>query len=78
MSEHRAISGAAKMLIPTVGIVDTNCDPNLVTFPVPGNDDSLSSIGLFCKVFKEAILRGKAKRKTDNLPSGIDNTDKKS
>ncbi|KAK8743909.1 hypothetical protein OTU49_000907 [Cherax quadricarinatus] len=61
--EHTAIRDAAKMLIPTVGIVDTNCNPNLITYPVPGNDDSAASISLFCNLFKAAILRGKEKRK---------------
>jgi len=63
MTQHRAVVDAAKMLIPTVGIVDTNCDPNLITYPIPGNDDSLSSVKLFCSLFKEAILRGKNKRR---------------
>lgn len=61
--EHTAIKGAAKMNIPTIGIVDTNSFPNLITWPVPGNDDSPSSIALYCKLFKGAVLAGKAKRK---------------
>lgn len=63
LDQHRIVVEAAKMAIPTVGIVDTNCNPNLITYPVPGNDDSPSAISLYCKVFKEAILRGKAERK---------------
>lgn len=63
MTQHIAIRDAAKMNIPTVGIVDSNCDPNLITYPVPGNDDSPAAIELYCKLFKEAILRGKSKRK---------------
>lgn len=61
--QHTAIREAAKMLIPTVGIVDTNCNPNLITYPIPGNDDTSASINLFCNLFKSAILRGKEKRK---------------
>ncbi|CAL7941662.1 unnamed protein product [Xylocopa violacea] len=57
--QHIAVQHAAKMLIPTIGIVDTNCDPKLITYPVPGNDDTPSSITLYCKLFKEAIMRGK-------------------
>lgn len=60
---HVGIRDAAKMLIPSVGIVDTNCNPNLITYPVPGNDDTPSSIEMYCKLFKEAVLRGKCKRK---------------
>ncbi|XP_057660775.1 28S ribosomal protein S2, mitochondrial [Diorhabda carinulata] len=61
--QHTAIRDSAKMLIATIGIVDSNCNPNLVTYPVPGNDDSTASIELYCKLFKNAILRGKQKRK---------------
>lgn len=66
LSQHGAVRHSAKMMIPSVGIVDTNCDPRLITHPVPGNDDSLCSIELYCKLFKEAILRGKAARKLVN------------
>lgn len=51
------------MNIPTIGIVDSNCSPELVTYVVPGNDDSPSAIDLYCKLFKEAVLRGKQKRR---------------
>ena len=61
--EHQAVVEAAKMNIPTVGIVDSSCDPRLVTYPIPGNDDSPSSIELYCKLFKQAIMAGKNKRK---------------
>lgn len=63
MATHRAVFDANKMLIPTVGIVDSNCDPNIITYPVPGNDDTVSSVQFYCKVFKEAIMRGKQKRR---------------
>lgn len=62
MTQHTAIRDSAKMSIPTIGIVDSNCSPDLVTYVVPGNDDSPASIDLYCKLFKEAILRGKQKR----------------
>lgn len=60
---HNAVIESNKLLIPSVGIVDTNCFPNYITYPIPGNDDSPEAIALYCKLFKEAILRGKAKRK---------------
>ncbi|XP_050301104.1 28S ribosomal protein S2, mitochondrial [Anthonomus grandis grandis] len=63
LAQHTAIRDSAKMGIATIGIVDSNCDPNIITYPVPGNDDSPSSIELYCKLFKEAIWRGKEKRK---------------
>lgn len=59
---HTAVTVSAKMLIPTVGICDTNSNPSLITYPVPGNDDSPASIELYCQLFKEAVLKGKAKR----------------
>ncbi|XP_034943591.1 28S ribosomal protein S2, mitochondrial isoform X2 [Chelonus insularis] len=62
LTQQHGITECAKMLIPSVAIVDTNCNPNLVTYPVPGNDDSLASIELYCSLFKEAILRGKKAR----------------
>jgi len=66
LSTHGAVKDAAKMLIPTVGIVDSNCRPNLISYPIPGNDDSLPAVQLYCKLFKEAILRGKSKRKLED------------
>lgn len=60
---HVAVRDAAKMSIPTVGIVDTNCNPCLITYPVPGNDDSPPSVQLFCELFRKAIVRAKEKRK---------------
>lgn len=63
--EHLAVKECNKMLIPTVAIVDTNCDPRLVTYPIPGNDDTPSAIQLYCRLFREAILRGKERRKRD-------------
>nr|XP_027235692.1 28S ribosomal protein S2, mitochondrial-like isoform X3 [Penaeus vannamei] len=65
LTQHTAVRDAAKMLIPTVGIVDTNCNPNLITYPVPGNDDTPSAVKLYCDLFKNAILRGKEKRKEE-------------
>ncbi|XP_043285655.1 28S ribosomal protein S2, mitochondrial [Venturia canescens] len=62
LEPHNAIRDAAKMCIPTIGVVDTNCDPCLITYPVPGNDDTPSAIELYCKLFKTAIQRGKAAR----------------
>ena len=62
LEPHGAVQHAAKMLIPTVGVVDSNCDPRLVTYPVPGNDDSASAVQLYCRLFSEAVRRGKAAR----------------
>lgn len=63
LTTHTAVRDSAKMSICTIGIVDSNCNPNLITYPVPGNDDSPVAIELYCKLFTKAILRGKEKRK---------------
>ncbi|XP_007431966.2 28S ribosomal protein S2, mitochondrial [Python bivittatus] len=60
---HLAIRDAAKMNIPTVAVVDTNCNPSLITYPIPGNDDSPSAINFYLWLFKTTILRAKEKRK---------------
>ncbi|XP_044762566.1 28S ribosomal protein S2, mitochondrial [Coccinella septempunctata] len=61
--QHTAVRDSAKMGIATIGIVDSNCNPNLITYPVPGNDDTPTAIQLYCDLFKKAIQRGKEKRK---------------
>jgi small subunit ribosomal protein S2 len=66
LAQHKIVSDAAKMLIPTIGIVDSNCEPNQITYPVPGNDDTPCAVEFYCKVFKEAILRGKNRRKLND------------
>lgn len=59
---HTGVTMCAKMLIPTVAICDTNSDPSIITYPIPGNDDSPQSIEFYCQLFKAAILKGKAKK----------------
>ncbi|KAM9793749.1 small ribosomal subunit protein uS2m [Syngnathus typhle] len=68
---HVGLRDAAKMNIPTVGVVDSNCNPCLVTYPVPGNDDTPVSVELYCRLFKMAIRRGKDKRKQMELLHGL-------
>lgn len=60
---HAGINEASRMLIPTVGFCDSDTDPSLITYPVPGNDDSIVSIQLYASLVKQAILKGKNKRK---------------
>ena len=56
--EHIAIAEAKKLGIPTFAIVDTNSDPNLVDFCIPGNDDAIRSSELMCRVICEAVEEG--------------------
>ena len=56
--EHLAIKEAVKLNIPIVAVVDSNSDPDNIDFPIPGNDDAIRSIRLYCSLFAEAALAG--------------------
>jgi len=58
--EKNAIREARKMGISTVALIDTDCDPDLVDLPIPGNDDSIRSIELVVRLLADAVLAGKA------------------
>lgn len=58
--EEIAVLEARKLGIPIVAIVDTNCDPDLVDFVIPGNDDAIRAIKLFLSKVADAIIEGKA------------------
>lgn len=65
--EEIAVYEAKKLGIPIVAIVDTNADPEGITYPVPGNDDAIRSIKLFTTKFGEAVKAGMEKRLSDSL-----------
>ena len=54
-----AVGEANKLGLPIVAPVDTNCDPDLIDVPIPGNDDAIRSVNLFCKTIADAIIEGK-------------------
>jgi small subunit ribosomal protein S2 len=56
--EHIAVGEARKLNIPVVAVLDTNCDPDEVDYPVPGNDDAIRSAALLTKVIAEAVAAG--------------------
>jgi small subunit ribosomal protein S2 len=58
--EEIAVKEAKKIGIPIFAIVDTNCDPDLIDYPIPGNDDSAKSIGLIAKIMADAVAESKA------------------
>ncbi len=58
MKEHIAVAEAKRLKIPVVGIADTNSDPEIIDFPIPGNDDAIRSIKLFTNLIAEAYLEG--------------------
>ena len=57
--EDIAVCEARKLGIPVVGVVDTNCDPDMVDYVIPGNDDALRAIRLFCSRIADAVLEGR-------------------
>jgi small subunit ribosomal protein S2 len=56
--EHLAVEEARKLHIPIIGILDSNCDPDLVDFPIPGNDDAIRAVGLLTRVIADAVAEG--------------------
>jgi small subunit ribosomal protein S2 len=76
--ESIAVAEARKLQIPVVGIVDTNCDPDEVSYVIPGNDDALRAIRLFASRIADAVIEGRGLREAraaeasaaDKGPSG--------
>ena len=57
--EHLAVAEANKLGIPVVAVVDTNCDPDLVQYVIPGNDDAIRASHLMCRVIADAVIEGR-------------------
>jgi small subunit ribosomal protein S2 len=72
--EHIAVNEARKLGIPVVAILDTNCDPDEVNYPIPGNDDAIRSVALLTRVVADAVAEGLMARAgasgTDEKPDG--------
>ncbi len=56
--EHIAVGEARKLGIPVIAVLDTNCDPDEVDFPIPGNDDAIRSVALLTRVIADAVAEG--------------------
>jgi len=69
--EHIAVNEARKLGIPVVAILDTNCDPDEVNYPIPGNDDAIRSVSLLTRVVADAVADGLMSR------AGAADTDQK-
>jgi small subunit ribosomal protein S2 len=71
--EHIAVSEARKLGIPVIAILDTNCDPDEVQYPIPGNDDAIRSVALLTRVVADAVADGLIARAgaaaTDDKPT---------
>jgi len=73
--EHLAVEEARKLHIPIIGILDSNCDPDLVDFPIPGNDDAIRAVGLLTRVVADAVAEGLIARsgaKTEGAEAGAE------
>ncbi len=57
--EETAVLEAKKLNIPVIALIDTNCDPDLITYPIPGNDDAIKSIKLITSLLSQSILDGR-------------------
>jgi small subunit ribosomal protein S2 len=57
--EHIAVTEANRLGIPVVAVVDTNCDPDLIDYVIPGNDDAIRSANLMCRIIADAVEEGK-------------------
>jgi small subunit ribosomal protein S2 len=79
VQENTAVLEARRMEIPVVAVCDTNCDPDLIDYPIPGNDDAIRSVKLFCTLIADAILEGKAEAEKaatpDASPSSAEDTE---
>lgn len=69
MHEHIALTEAKRLGFKTLGMVDTNSDPNMVDFPIPANDDASKSINLITSCITQAIKEGLEERKDSKLES---------
>lgn len=56
--EHLAVNEARKLKIPVIAILDTNCDPDEVDYPIPGNDDAIRAVTLLTRVVADAVADG--------------------
>ncbi|WP_159805883.1 30S ribosomal protein S2 [Cellulomonas citrea] len=68
--EHLAVDEARKLGIPIVAILDTNCDPDQVDYPIPGNDDAIRAVQLLTRVVADAVADGLIKRHASRTGDG--------
>jgi small subunit ribosomal protein S2 len=81
--EHIAVKEAKKLGIPTIAVVDTNCDPSNITHVIPGNDDAIRSVRLFSKLIADSCIEGgkifqeKLRAQDKPMDDGEEQTEKK-
>ncbi|HTB62603.1 MAG TPA: 30S ribosomal protein S2 [Opitutales bacterium] len=70
-SEYIAVAEGNRINVPIIALVDTNSDPSLIKYPIPGNDDAVKSIRLIADVILEAIQNGLARREVKTAQRGL-------
>jgi len=65
VKERIAVQEARRLGIPVISPLDTNCDPDVIDYPIPGNDDAIRSIQLFCREVADAIIEGREIKEQD-------------
>src|SRR6476660_1330082 len=73
--EHIAVTEANRLKIPVVAIVDTNCDPDIIDYVIPGNDDAIRSAQLMCRVISDAVIEGREMAQRRNARPGTRSED---
>ena len=73
--EHIAVTEANKLGIPVIAVVDTNCDPDVIDFVIPGNDDAIRSGELMCRVISEAVEEGQLIRAKEQGSQVLEKTE---
>jgi small subunit ribosomal protein S2 len=67
--EHIAVTEANKLGIPVIAVVDTNCDPDVINYVIPGNDDAIRSGKLMCRVISDAVKEGRQLATKRGIPA---------
>lgn len=70
--EQIAVAEAVKLNIPIVGMVDTNCDPDPIDYPIPANDDAFKSINLITHAIADAVMEGRSAQVREEVPEMIE------
>jgi small subunit ribosomal protein S2 len=68
--EHIAVTEANRLGIPVIAVVDTNCDPDVIDFVIPGNDDAIRSANLMCRIVADAVIEGQWLRSRKQAKAG--------
>jgi small subunit ribosomal protein S2 len=69
--EHIAVTEANRLGIPVIAVVDTNCDPDVIDFVIPGNDDAIRSANLMSRIVADAIIEGQWLRSRKQAKAGV-------